>query len=331
MTTRYGLLVPHFGAEADQDLLIEGARRAEELGFDSLWVRDHLVFHPHGMEGTDRTFIEPFITLTYLAAVTQRIGLGAATIIPFRHPINMAYLVSSMSWITRRRFDLGIGAGNFGHEFDVIGLGDLPRPALMKEQTQIARELWSGRTIEHHSDVYDFEDVDLKPQPLFPVPVWWGGATPASARLAVDFCEGWLPGRITFPTYDLRVAKIREMCLEQEKPMIMTGAVPVTSIDDTTETAIARLNVPGLIKNANAQKFWVKPESGEFTRIEELDGSILVGTPDDIVRGIRRYQEIGCDLLIFDFRMRFADWLQQVEVLAREVLPRVAQPAATVR
>jgi alkanesulfonate monooxygenase SsuD/methylene tetrahydromethanopterin reductase-like flavin-dependent oxidoreductase (luciferase family) len=127
MATRFGLLVPHFGVEADQDLLIEGARLADRLGFDSLWVRDHLVFHPHGMEGTDRTFIEPFITLTYLAGVTDRIGLGAATIIPFRHPILMAYSVASLSWMTRRTFDLGVGAGNFQHEFDVIGQGDLKR------------------------------------------------------------------------------------------------------------------------------------------------------------------------------------------------------------
>ena len=327
MPTRFGLLVPHFGEEADQDLLLEGARLADRLGFDSLWVRDHLVFHPHGMEGTDRTFIEPFVTLTYLAGATERIGLGAATIIPFRNPILLAYTVASMSWMTRRRFDLGIGAGNFQHEFDVIGMGDIKRPELMKEQALIARELWSGRTVEHHSERYDFTEVDLKPQPLYPVPVWWGGATPASARLAVDFCEGWLPGRITFPTYEARVAKIRELCLEQGKSPVMVGAVPVTSIDETTEAAIERLNVPGLIKNANAQKFWLRPESGEFTRIEELDGSILAGTPDDIVRGVQRYQEIGCDLLIFDFRMRFPDWLEQIEILARDVLPRVAQTA----
>ncbi|HEU4571139.1 MAG TPA: LLM class flavin-dependent oxidoreductase [Candidatus Limnocylindrales bacterium] len=331
MATRFGLLVPHFGVEADQDLLVEGAQLAERHGFDSLWVRDHLVFHPHGMEGTDRTFIEPFLTLTYLAGRTERIGLGAATIIPFRHPILMAYMTASMSWLTRRPFDLGIGAGNFQHEFDVIGQGDLKRPELMKEQTLIARRLWTGESVEWHSETYDFSDVDLKPQPLFPVPVWWGGATPASARLAVDFCEGWLPGRITFPTYEVRAQKIREMCEEQGKPPIRMGAVPVTSIDDTTERARERLNVPGLIKNANAQKFWLKPEGGEFTKIEELDGSILAGTPDDIVEGVRRYQEIGCDLLIFDFRMRFPDWLEQIEVLAREVLPRVQEPAAAAR
>jgi len=280
------------------------------------------------MEGTDRTFIEPFVTLTYIAGVTERIGLGAATIIPFRHPILMAYSVASLSWTTRRKFDLGIGAGTFDHEFEVIGQASEDRVQMMREQVLIARRLWSGETIEWHSDRYDFKDVDLKPRPLHAVPVWWGGATPAAARLAVDFCEGWLPGRITFPTYQVRTKKIREMCAAQGKPMIMTGAVPVTSIDSTTHAAIDRLNVPGLIKNANAQKFWVKPKSGEFTTIEELDGSILAGTPDEIVRGVQRYQELGCDLLIFDFRMRFPDWIQQIETLARDVLPRVSGVAS---
>jgi alkanesulfonate monooxygenase SsuD/methylene tetrahydromethanopterin reductase-like flavin-dependent oxidoreductase (luciferase family) len=107
MATRFGLLVPHFGEEADQDLLIEGARLADRLGFDSLWVRDHLVFHPHGMEGTDPTFIEPFVTLTYLAGVTEKIGLGAATIIRSA-PDQPGYSVASMSWMTRRGFDLNL-------------------------------------------------------------------------------------------------------------------------------------------------------------------------------------------------------------------------------
>src|SRR5437899_12688770 len=99
------------------------------------------------MEGTDRTFIEPFVTLTYIAGVTERIGLGAATIIPFRHPILLAYSVASLSWATRRTFDLGIGAGTFDHEFEVIGQGSEDRGQLMKEQVLIARPLWSGRTI----------------------------------------------------------------------------------------------------------------------------------------------------------------------------------------
>jgi alkanesulfonate monooxygenase SsuD/methylene tetrahydromethanopterin reductase-like flavin-dependent oxidoreductase (luciferase family) len=280
------------------------------------------------MEGTDRTFIEPFNTLTFLASKTETIGLGAATIIPFRHPILMAYSVASMSWVTRRRFDLGIGSGNFQHEFDVIGQGQLDRVAMMKEHVLIARKLWAGETVEWHSERYDFDDVDIKPQPLHPVPVWWGGATPAAARLAVDFCEGWLPGRITFTTYAQRIKSIRKLSAEKGRDAVLTGAIPVTSVDDSFEAATKRMNVPGLIKNANAQKWWVKPPSGEFTKIEELEGSILAGSPDDIVRDVQRYQELGCDLLIFDFRMRFKDWLQQIEIVAKEVMPRVSGKTA---
>jgi alkanesulfonate monooxygenase SsuD/methylene tetrahydromethanopterin reductase-like flavin-dependent oxidoreductase (luciferase family) len=106
----------------------------------------------------------------------------------------------------------------------------------------------------------------------------------------------------------------------------MTGALPVTSIGATTAEGLDRVNVPGLLTNANKQRFWVRPESGEFTRAEDLEGSILAGTPDDIVRDIDRYQEIGCDLLIFDLRMRFDDWIDQMTILAEEVLPRVASP-----
>jgi alkanesulfonate monooxygenase SsuD/methylene tetrahydromethanopterin reductase-like flavin-dependent oxidoreductase (luciferase family) len=328
MSTRFGLLLPHFGEHADQDLLIKGARRAEQLGFDSLWVRDHLVFHPHGMEGTDRTFVEPFVTLSFVAGVTKTIGLGFATLIPYRHPVHLAYSVASLSWISRRTIDLGIGAGTFQHEFEVIGQGDLKRPELMREQTLIAQRLWSEDGVAHHSELYSFDDVDLKPKPLTALPVWWGGATPASARLAVDFCDGWLPGRITFPTYENRIAKIREMTQEQGKPMIKTGAVPVTSIGSTTAEGLSRVNVPGLLQNANGQRFWVRPPSGEFSRVEELEGSILAGSADDVVRDVRRYQAIGCDLLIFDLRMRFDDWLDQITLLADEVLPRVRAASA---
>ena len=118
------------------------------------------------------------------------------------------------------------------------------------------------------------------------------------------------------------------MCAEQGKPMVKTGAIPITSIDGSFQSAVERMNLPGLIKNANAQKFWVRPPSGEFKTAEDLEGSILAGTPDDIVSQVRRYQELGCDLLVFDFRMRFPEWLEQIRILAKEVLPRVAAAPA---
>src|SRR5437773_1937449 len=84
MATEYGLLLPHFGPETDRDRIIGGARRAEQMAFDSVWVRDHLVFHPHGMEGTDNTFIDPFVVLATLGAATTKVKLGFGSLIPHR-------------------------------------------------------------------------------------------------------------------------------------------------------------------------------------------------------------------------------------------------------
>ena len=207
----------------------------------------------------------------------------------------------------------------------MIRQGDVDRPELMKEQVQIARRLWTGETVEQHSAVYDFDDVDLKPQPLFPVPVWWGGATPASARLAVEFCDGWLPGRITFPTYEARVDKIREMVAEQGQARCSCGAVPVTSIDDSFASATAAHERPRPDQERQ------RPEASGSSRRRASSRPSRSSTARSwraplttSCAGVQRYQEIGCDLLIFDFRMRFPDWLDQIQVLASEVLPRVS-------
>jgi alkanesulfonate monooxygenase SsuD/methylene tetrahydromethanopterin reductase-like flavin-dependent oxidoreductase (luciferase family) len=93
MATEFGLLMPHFGGQTAKDKIIEGAKKAEALGFDSVFVRDHLVFHPHGMEGTDNTFIDPFITLTAIGTVTSKIQLGFGSLIPHRHPLLLAMMI----------------------------------------------------------------------------------------------------------------------------------------------------------------------------------------------------------------------------------------------
>ena len=73
---KFGLLLPHFGPYASRKLIIEGAQMAEEMGFDSVWVRDHLLFEPHGeFEDDNRDFLDPLIVLTAVGASTDRIEL----------------------------------------------------------------------------------------------------------------------------------------------------------------------------------------------------------------------------------------------------------------
>ena len=79
---RAGLVLPHFGPHAGANRLLDGARRAEALGFDSVWVRDHLVPRPQSFEPENATFYEAFTVLAAVGAVTERITLGTGRLRP---------------------------------------------------------------------------------------------------------------------------------------------------------------------------------------------------------------------------------------------------------
>lgn len=323
MATEYGLLVPHFGPYAGRDKLLEGAKLAESLGFDSLFVRDHLVFHPHGMEGTDNTFIDPFVALTAMGAVTSKIKLGFGSLIPHRHPLLCALMVNSLEYMCGDRLVLSMGLGNFQVEFDALGIGEWKRDELVEEQVKIMRDSWSKDHFTHEGQYYKIGEVGFKPRPAQVPPIWYAGGTPASCRRAVAYCDGWLPGRITLATYQKRVEKMRADAAAAGKSRILEGCIPITSIDVDRETALKKVNIAGLLDNANKQKFWVKPESGSFTKWEDLEGSFIAGSPDDIVAEVKKFLAVGIDHIVFDFRFRFDEYLESVKLLGTEVLPRL--------
>ena len=189
---KFGLLLPHFGAHASVEKCFEGARKAEACGFDSVWVRDHLVFEPHGIEGSDRTHIEGLLVLSALAAVTQRLILGTAMVIGHRHPIHLAQLFAGLSVISDGRLIMGLGIGGFPHEFIAAGrpsaLAD--RAKLAKINAAICRRLWAGEKISYADDAFDFKDIELRPTPTSPIPIWVGGVTPAACRRAAEYGDG---------------------------------------------------------------------------------------------------------------------------------------------
>lgn len=92
----YGVVLPHFGPYARADLLLRSAKRIEALGFDAVWVRDHLVYEPRPYDNPDTTHFEPLVVLSALAGVTSKLVLGTATLIPHRHPIYSALLLGSL-------------------------------------------------------------------------------------------------------------------------------------------------------------------------------------------------------------------------------------------
>jgi len=320
---RFGLLLPQFCEYASAALCLEGARRAEAYGFDSVWVRDHIVFTPHPSEGSDNSHIEAFVLLAAVAAVTRNIALGTAMIICHRHPIHLAQSVAGLSAIANGRVFLGVGLGGFSQEFTAVG-----RPSALAERAQVAqinleicRQLWAGQTLSHHSDYFRFENVSLKPTPVKPIPVFIGGSTQAACRRAVATGDGWMPARINFPTFEQRVGYLRGLCAKVGRPMVRTAVMPFTTIGRNQEVALRDIDIKDLIDDAHNFSSWVKPASGKFSTLEDIGGVILAGSPADIVRESRIYEQLGADHIVYDLRLRFADWFEQIELLGKEVLP----------
>jgi alkanesulfonate monooxygenase SsuD/methylene tetrahydromethanopterin reductase-like flavin-dependent oxidoreductase (luciferase family) len=322
---KYGLLLPHFGEDADRDKLLLGARRAEALGFDSLWVRDHLVYEPHGeLERPDRTFFEALTTLTAVGAVTTRIGLGTAALIPFRHPLVLAQTVTSMTHLVGPRVVLGLGVGAFDHEFEAVGLGSADRHSLLRVHVEILRRIMSENDVSYHDGPIRFERVTIEPKPLGgPIPLWHCGTSPRSARLAVELFDGWMPGRISMRTLERRVRTIDELSAEAGRARPALGVIPPTSVEAMRDKALAHVNVPGLLAWANKARFAVRPPSGRFETVTDLEGQLIAGTPDDVVAECRKFEALGLDQLVFDLRFRFDRWFEQVERLGADVLPRL--------
>ena len=322
---KFGLLLPHFGEHASKEKLLEGSKLAEDKGFDSVWVRDHLVFEPHGeMEKPNRTFYDALTTLTAIGAVTDRIELGTGSLIPFRHPLVTALMAGTITQLVGPRLILGFGAGTFDHEFDAIGWGDLDRVEMVRSNARILEKVFTENDVTYSDDIFSFQDVTIEPKPVGGrVPFWYCGATPRSARLAVEFCDGWMPGRISMATLAKRIDTMRELSAQAGRDVPTVAVIPPTSIEETREEALEHVNVPGLLAWANKAKFAVKPPSGTFETVEDLEGQLIVGDPEDAVREVQKFKDLGVEHLVFDFRFKFDRYLEQIELLGDEVLPRL--------
>jgi alkanesulfonate monooxygenase SsuD/methylene tetrahydromethanopterin reductase-like flavin-dependent oxidoreductase (luciferase family) len=322
---KFGLLLPHFGEQADRDKLLRGSQRAEELGFDSVWVRDHLVFEPHGeMEKPNRTFYDALTTLTAIGAVTERIELGTGSLIPFRHPLVTALMAGTITQLVGPRLILGFGAGTFDHEFDAIGWGDRDRVELVRSNAEILRRVFTENNVSYTDDQFSFTDVSIEPKPVGGrIPFWYCGATPRSARLAVEFCDGWMPGRISLATLAKRITDMEKLSADAGKPRPTVAVIPPTSVEATREEALQHVNIPGLLAWANKAKFTVKPTSGKFETVEDLEGQLIAGNPDEVVEQVRKFEALGVEHLVFDFRFKFDQWYEQIELLGHDVLPRL--------
>ncbi|MGK5558773.1 LLM class flavin-dependent oxidoreductase, partial [Actinomadura kijaniata] len=170
--------------------LVRQARRAEELGLDSVWAGDSPLTRPRA---------DPLLLMAAVAQATERVTLGTAVLLPaLRHPILLAHQLATLDRLSRGRLVAGMGGG-FPHpataaQFAALGVGFARRTGRLEESVEIMRRLWSGEAVTHRGEHFAFEDVRLAPPPWRPQgpPVWLaGGGAPALRRVA-RLADGWL-------------------------------------------------------------------------------------------------------------------------------------------
>jgi len=132
-----------------------------------------------------------------------------------------------------------------------------------------------------------------------------------------------MPGRISLLTLAKRVETMRGLAEETGRPMPTVAVIPPTSVEETREEALQHVNIPGLLAWANKSKFAVKPPSGRFETVDDLEGQLIVGNPDQVAADVEKFRSLGVEHLVFDFRFKFDRWFEQIELLGTQVLPKL--------
>ena len=221
---QFGVALPNLGGSARTELLCSLVRLVEELGYDSLWVSDHVVMptriesrYPYRSSGefilrSEEDILEPMPSLTFLAALTQRVRLGISVqVLPYRNPVLNAKMLTTLDVLSNGRTIVGVGVGWMKEEFEVLDADYASRGAVTDEHIKIFRALcteedptFSGK--HHHvGKIKFFPKPVQKPHP----PVWVGGTSSRAIHRAATLGEGWHAVRMR----PLELARGRERVL----------------------------------------------------------------------------------------------------------------------
>ncbi|MCP4906832.1 MAG: TIGR03619 family F420-dependent LLM class oxidoreductase [bacterium] len=192
--------------------LVPLAQTCEELGFEGVFLADHVVGHrqtnsryPYSYNEGEADFVaevefpEPFSAICAMAAVTRTLRFNTQIYVaPLRHPILLAKALATASVISGGRTILGAGVGWLREEFEVLGEDFPTRGRRLDEMIEIMRKLWSGEMVEHRGEFFEFEALRMLPAPVAPVPIMCGGLHPRVLERAGRLCDGWIsPGIAT--------------------------------------------------------------------------------------------------------------------------------------
>jgi len=197
-----GAFFPTRDMPADRIAIRDWAQAAEAIGFDFVEVPDHVLGADRaalpdfeGPYDVDDSFHETFVTLAYIAAVTERVGLASGVLIlPQRQTALVAKQAAQLDVVSGGRLRLGIGVGWNPVEYEALGQDWQRRGQRQAEQIELMNQLWTNRTVTFDGVFDRVHHAGLNPLPIQqPIPIWFGGGVEPVLQRAAKYGQGWIP------------------------------------------------------------------------------------------------------------------------------------------
>ena len=277
----WGIHLPHLGRQATRRGLIEFSQQAEQLGFHSGWVSDHVAWpatisseYPYTDDGsfappTDMPWVDPIGTMFFVAACTETLKLAPTVLIlGYRPPVLTAKAIASLDHLSEGRVILGVGIGWMREEFEVLGMPYDHRGKRADEQLELFRRFFADGPASFSGEFYDVPEVGFEPKPPNrAVPIWVGGDSEAAFRRTARFGDAFHAAFQEREVVEASWARVRELVAEAGR-----------------DPASVRLSI----------RLYLDPE-GSMPAAKSIAGS-----PAEMLDTVGRWQAIGVDHILLD-------------------------------
>lgn len=190
---KFGIAIRNMGPQSTTTTIKACAAAAERLGYDAVFVSDHLCIPPDQTEGSGGRYLDVLATLAFIAGATERIRLGVSVLVlPYRPAVFTAKLLATIQELSAERMILGVGSGWMRPEFDALGVDFKRRGALTTETLRVIRHLFENEAAPYHGQLLSFPAFVFKPRPQCP-PIWIGGNGANAIARVMEFGDGWHP------------------------------------------------------------------------------------------------------------------------------------------
>lgn len=241
---RYGFALPQIGSITGPEAIIKIARRAEELGYDSLWVLDRILWpvnprasYPIGdgsLPVQYKNVLDPVETLTFAAAHTRRIALATGVVnIPWYNPVLLARRLTTLDILSGGRLRAGFGIGWSPDEYEAAGASWSDRGKRADESIEILKKIWTSDPVEYQGKHYRIAKSFIGPKPVQKPhpPIYLAAFTPAAMKRVAIMADAWLPVGIPLSDLGAMFDGIKKMAREAGRDPSTLDLIVTAGVD----------------------------------------------------------------------------------------------------